>query len=182
MLSASHRSLDDLVAAKKMREDLYYRLNVLELEVPALRERREDIPLLVEHILAAEVRRPEVTPRAMAALIDDFDWPGNVRQLENELRRAALLAESTIDLDALSPALRAGGAATGRRRRPEGGLQQELETYERKMIRRALEEAGYNVSAAAELLQIHRVALHRKLKRLGIRRPARPPVAPQKRS
>jgi len=165
VLSASHQRLADLVADGRFREDLFYRLNVIELAVPPLRERGEDIPLLVEHILAAAKKRVTVAPRALAALLD-YRWPGNVRQLENELQRAILLCDSRIDLEHLSiPTSRA--AAREPRVRPQG-LAEALREHERRLIEAALAEAEGNVSAAAARLGVHRVALHRKLRGLGI--------------
>jgi DNA-binding NtrC family response regulator len=166
VLSASHRRLAELVAEGRFREDLFYRLNVIELEVPPLRERREDIPLLVEHILASAKKQVTVAPRALAALLD-HGWPGNVRQLENELQRAILLCDSVIEPEHLTI------PAALRTRRARGGpakLEGALRDHERDLIRAALDEADGNVTLAAGRLGLHRVALHRKMRRLGIGR------------
>jgi DNA-binding NtrC family response regulator len=137
--------------------------------------------MLVEHLLATAVGRPlRVSPSAMAALVD-HDWPGNVRQLENELQRAALLCVNdhdrgrgqTIELSALSPALR-GSLAPDRPEEVEEtemGLQESMRAYERRLIHQTLEATGYNVSQAADRLGLHRVALHRKMRKLGLSRP-----------
>ncbi|MCC6752177.1 MAG: sigma 54-interacting transcriptional regulator [Deltaproteobacteria bacterium] len=173
VLSASLHRLEELVAKGRFREDLYYRLNVVQLAVPALRERREDIPLLVDHILAGLPRKVKVSPRALAALVD-FDWPGNVRQLENELQRSALLADETIEVGSLSPALRRAdpGPSKGGASRA-AGLADALRGHERQLIQQALRETNYHVTEAAERLGLHRVVLHRKMRALGIRRPGR---------
>ena len=173
VLSASLHRLEELVAKGRFREDLYSRLNVVQLAVPALRERREDIPLLVDHILAGLPRKVKVSPRALAALVD-FDWPGNVRQLENELQRSALLADETIEVGSLSPALRRAdpGPSKGGASRA-AGLADALRGHERQLIQQALRETNYHVTEAAERLGLHRVVLHRKMRALGIRRPGR---------
>jgi transcriptional regulator with GAF, ATPase, and Fis domain/tetratricopeptide (TPR) repeat protein len=172
VLAASHQRLRELVREGRFREDLYYRLEVVSLTVPPLRARRADIPELVKHFIAAADRQLPLTPAAMAALID-FDWPGNVRQLENELHRALLLAEGNIDLRDLSPGLR----ATARRRvratrRLEEGLSQAVQDYERGLIAQALDRSGHNVTQTAQELRLHRVALHRKIRKYGLDRAA----------
>jgi len=164
VIAASHRRLDQLVAEGRFREDLFYRLNVIEIHVPPLRQRREDIPLLVQRFLQ-EAGPAAISPDAMRLLMD-HDWPGNVRQLENEVRRAALLSDGRIEPRHLSPALR--GAAG--EQEPPRGLQQALRHHERRLIEEALQQTGFNVSRAARLLEVHRVALHRKLRQHGIGR------------
>lgn len=108
VLAASNRRLQDLVAAGKFRQDLFFRLNVLSIDLPSLRERKQDIPHLVAHFaqkISAEMRRPVVLrPRAFARLAL-HDWPGNVRELENEIRRAAALSRGEIDAEDLRPEL-----------------------------------------------------------------------------
>ena len=110
MIGATHRDLDAMVAAGTFREDLFYRLNVIALRVPALRERPEDIPLLVEHFVQkhAGESKVKVTRAALAKLIA-YPWPGNVRQLENEVRRAIVLSDGAIDVGALSADVVRGG-------------------------------------------------------------------------
>jgi transcriptional regulator with GAF, ATPase, and Fis domain/tetratricopeptide (TPR) repeat protein len=167
VLSASHRRLDELVTRGAFREDLYYRLQVIQLEVPALRDRLEDIPLLCEHLLGAIRPGLELTPAALAALLD-HDWPGNVRQLEHELQRAALLCEgSAIEPEHLSIPIR----ARRRSRRAAGGLREELRRVERELIQTALREAGGVVADAAEALGLHRVVLYRRMREVGVPAP-----------
>src|SRR5258708_16883 len=111
VIAATHRDLGARVAAGAFREDLFYRLNVITLRVPSLRERAQDIPLLVEHLLKKHARGKsvKVTRTAMARLMA-FPWPGNVRQLEDEVRRALVLAEGVIDVGALAADRARGGA------------------------------------------------------------------------
>src|SRR5208282_4417006 len=107
VIGATHRDLTAMVGAGSFREDLFYRLNVITLRVPPLRERAEDVPLLVEHFVKkhAPDRSMKVTRAAMSKLTS-FSWPGNVRQLENELRRALVLSDGTIDVADLSDGVR----------------------------------------------------------------------------
>jgi len=174
LIAATNRHLPDLLAAGKFREDLYYRLNVVGLSVPPLRERREDIPLLVQHFLetfAQRNRKPikGVTPQAMDGLIRR-SWPGNVRELMNAVERAVVLArtdylpaedfallpseEAPREQPVLSPAAAAESLA--------------LDEIEKTTILRALESAGGNKSETARRLGITRRTLHKKLKAYGV--------------
>jgi transcriptional regulator with GAF, ATPase, and Fis domain len=164
VLSASHERLGELVACGRFREDLYYRLCVIQIEVPPLRERREDIPLLVEHFIALAGTEVKVSTQAMAALMD-FDWPGNVRQLENEVQRAVVLSDGVVEPSCLS-------IPVPGKLRPRLGttLQEELRRHERRLVQAALDDAEGSVSEAAEKLGMHRVALYRKIRNLGIER------------
>jgi DNA-binding NtrC family response regulator len=180
VVSASHARLDQLVAEGRFREDLFYRLHVLNLEVPALRARRDDIPLLIEHLLtriaAERGGEPVSLSRAALRALVDHRWPGNVRELDNELSRAALLCEGRIELEDLSPAIVAG--YRGQVGAPQvnvgvvgsEGLKGALAAYERSLIEATLAECEGNVTRAAEALSVHRVALHRKIRALGIAR------------
>jgi transcriptional regulator with PAS, ATPase and Fis domain len=170
VLAASHKELDQLVRSGAFREDLFYRLNVIRIHVPALRERREDIPLLVAHLLEGEKRTLQVAPAAMRALVD-YAWPGNVRQLANELKRASLLGEDVITFASLSAEVRGGG--TPSRDPSDEGLRESLRDYERRLIQTALEQTDFNVSRAAGRLKINRVVLHRRIAALGLSRPQR---------
>jgi len=166
IVAATHRDLSAMVKAGTFREDLYYRLAVVTLTVPPLRERPSDIPLLLEHFLRKyeEGRKVSVTRAAMAKLVA-FGWPGNVRQLENEVRRALVLAEDRIDTTELSPEV-AGGRA------PEGEpatLREKLDALETELVRAALEAAGGNQTRAAKDLGVSRFGLQKMVKRLGVR-------------
>jgi two-component system response regulator PilR (NtrC family) len=183
ILSATHKNLAQLVADGKFREDLFYRVNVIELRVPSLRERREDVQELAEAILRRLARRakmpvPLLSTQALAAL-QDYSFPGNVRELENILERAITLntggAVQVGDIQ-LRPSAAAGvGAPTGSGGTPltaalnsNAGLGDQLEGIEREAILKALEQARFNKTAAAKLLGISFRALRYRIKKLGI--------------
>jgi two-component system response regulator PilR (NtrC family) len=192
ILSATHKNLGDLVAQARFREDLYYRINVIELRVPPLRERAEDIPDLADSIVRRLSRRlnmdpPEITPEALE-LLRGFAFPGNVRELENVLERALALCDgdridvSELQLRAvpradsvLAPSpellaqLRASEAEAGisdSGSRP--ALGEQLEDVERAAIVKALEASRYNKTAAAKALGMTFRALRYRIKKLGI--------------
>jgi two-component system response regulator PilR (NtrC family) len=172
ILSATHRKLAELVAEGKFREDLFYRVNVIELRVPSLRERAEDIPALAESILGRLARRmkmdaPGLGADALAAL-KSYQFPGNVRELENILERATTLSASGVisanDIQLrTTPAAQAAGAAPG-----HGRLGEQLEDIERDAIVKALEQTRYNKTAAAKLLGMSFRALRYRVKKLGL--------------
>jgi len=169
VLSATNADLPALVAEERFREDLLYRLNPVEIRVPPLRDRREDIPLLAAHFLElqkAKYSRKELalSPDAMEALLD-HPWPGNVRELRHAVERAVLLAdEDRVDPEHLGLNRRSGS------RLSEGdrfeGLT--LDEAERILIRRALDRHEGNVSRAAEALGLSRSALYRRIERHGL--------------
>ncbi len=193
ILSATHKNLADLVASVKFREDLYYRINVIELRVPPLRERAEDIPELADAIVHRLARRlgidaPVVTPAALDVL-QNFPFPGNVRELENVLERAmALCNDGRIDVadlqlraaprmengPAMSPETLAQlrSAAAQKSLAAESAaptaLGDQLEDVERAAIVKALEAARYNKTAAAKALGMTFRALRYRIKKLGI--------------
>lgn len=172
LISASHQDLQAAVAAGRFRHDLFYRLNVIGIHMPALRERREDVPELAQYILErlSGHRGPRLTPAALEALAR-YDFPGNVRELENMLERALALSEG----DGISPedlritpesesleadVTEAGEAGTG--------LQGYLDAVERKALLAALAKTGNNKTAAARLLGVTFRSLRYRLERLGI--------------
>ena len=172
IVAATNSNLLDEVAAGRFREDLYYRLNVVSIQVPSLQERREDIPLLAEHFLKVfgERNRKDVkgfTPKAMDMLVK-YPWPGNVRELENAVERAVvLLFGSTISERELPLAVTQAyerEEASPPAVLPEGAT---LEEVEREAILRMLDSVGDNKSEAAKRLGISRKTLHTKLKRYG---------------
>ncbi len=183
VLSATHKNLARLVELGQFRQDLYYRINVIELRVPSLRERREDILPLAQRFLeriANEfgIDRPTLAPRAVAAL-QEYDFPGNVRELENVLERAVALCEQgTIEAEDLRLTQRSGGeaqtgplpgaSADGGTLTARGNLVDYVENLEREAIMQALQETRYNKTAAARKLGITFRALRYKLKKLGI--------------
>ncbi len=170
VVSATNRNLEELVRAGKFREDLWYRLNVVEMHLPALRERRDDLPLLIDHLLTIHARGLEVklSKRALAALLD-YDWPGNVRELDNELQRAIALADGTIEPDVLSGKV-SGQAmpATPGEEPADGTLKMILDRHERDVIRATLAEHGGRVAAAARALGLTRAGLYKKMHKLGV--------------
>jgi two-component system response regulator AtoC len=177
VIAASHQDLGQRVKEGHFREDLYYRLHVLPLHLPPLRERPEDLPLLIQHFLDKHNRKlgtqvQGVEPQAMRLLLDHA-WPGNVRELENTLERAVILAEgSWIGLDALPPSMgkkaeRAASAQAG----AEGddlSIKRAVRDLERSLIQRALERTGGNRTRASELLELSHRALLYKIKEYGL--------------
>ena len=171
ILSATHRTLADLVAEGKFREDLFYRVNVIELRVPALRERSEDIPVLAEAILHRLARRmkieaPALSPDALHALAG-YAFPGNVRELENILERAITLSAGGV-IGVADIQLRATPAVAGSPGTGPGALGEQLEDIEREAIVKALEQTRYNKTAAAKLLGMSFRALRYRVKKLGL--------------
>ncbi len=173
VLSATHKNLSQLVAEGKFREDLFYRVNVIELRVPSLRERPEDVPELAEAVLRRLGRRMKIHPPMLAkdalAALESYSFPGNVRELENILERAITLSASgevrAADIQ-LRPtpagSLHAASAPTG------GALGDHLEDIERDAILKALEQSRYNKTAAAKVLGMSFRALRYRIKKLGI--------------
>ncbi|MBV2234086.1 MAG: sigma-54 dependent transcriptional regulator [Sterolibacterium sp.] len=175
IICATHQDLKALVEQGKFRQDLYYRLNVIGLRMPALRECREDIPQLAEHLLrrlaaAAGVAVPRLTPAALRVLCD-HTFPGNVRELENTLERAlALLSGASIDAADLQLTPQTCDE-TGSQSLPVAGhasLQDHLDQLERQMIVDALQKTRYNRTAAAKLLGITFRSLRYRMERLGL--------------
>ena len=168
VLAATNRDLEEQIAEGAFRDDLYYRLNVIPIRIPPLRERLEDLPALVDH-LDARLRSeqgldpPSLDGSAMAAL-RRYSWPGNVRELANICERLAILHRGeTVDAGAVEALL----PPTERERAP---LSERLDDYERWQIETALSAAQGNVAEAARSLQTDRANLYRRMKRLGIER------------
>ncbi len=177
IIAATNMDLKKMMEEGRFREDLYYRLNVIHIQLPPLRERRQDIPLLIHHFLNTYCREMNVplkrfAPDALKALMD-FSWPGNVRQLENVIERAVALSfgkeelgredlprevleEGVVEM----PILQVGGDGFS--------LDEVLASYEQRMLYQALEHSGWVKTRAAELLKIKRTTLIEKMKRLGI--------------
>jgi two-component system nitrogen regulation response regulator NtrX len=180
VVSSTARLLSDEIAAGRFREDLFYRLNVVPVHLPALAERREDIPELVAHFVAryaAEQRLPTPTLSSDAiAALQAYDWPGNVRQLRNVIERTIILAPGTrvanIEVDMLPPELlneqvqiSPGEAVKAIMGTP---LREARETFEREYLRVQIRRFSGNISRTATFIGMERSALHRKLKALGI--------------
>lgn len=162
-IAATNKDLERLIEEGKFRPDLFYRLNVFRIELPPLRERKEDIPPLVDHFvhkfsMQMNKRINRVAPSAMY-LLQQYDWPGNIRELENAVERAMVVAQEPElrDQDFILKARTAAAEETGKT----------LEDIERAHILRVLEECGGNQTHAAEVLDIDRVTLHNKLKKYG---------------
>ncbi|HEU0031008.1 MAG TPA: sigma 54-interacting transcriptional regulator [Kofleriaceae bacterium] len=160
IIAATNRDLRAMVAAGQFREDLYYRIHVLAVALPALRDRKDDIPLLVDHFLARHRRsRPKRLDAACAAQMLAYPWPGNVRELENEVERLVVLAgdSSTIGIDLLSPRIRDWVPGDDDVPEPEhGSLPAAIEALERRMIGAAMRRHGGNKTRAAEDLKVSR--------------------------
>jgi len=182
VIGATHRDLAALVREGRFREDLFYRLNVIAVSVPPLRARAGDVPLLVQHLVKAHAgeRRIRVSRAALDALCA-FGWPGNVRQLENEIRRALVLCDETIDVEHLSPEVRDREASEASR--VDGlNLRRRLDVLEAELVRKALQRTQGNQTRAAELLGVSRFGLQKMMKRLEIRLSDEPRTGPATRS
>lgn len=172
VIAATNKDLEEMIKEGQFRSDLYFRLNVIPLPVPPLRERRSDIPLLVEHFLAelaeeyGQARR-KVEPKAMKKLMG-YDWPGNIRELRNLIERLVIMtpAESIgaggIDFDR---------AAGGDDYMNIGTLKDARDSFEKDFIAKKLGEHNWNISRTAEAIEIERSNLHRKIKALDIKLP-----------
>ncbi|HNS14298.1 MAG TPA: sigma-54 dependent transcriptional regulator, partial [Syntrophorhabdaceae bacterium] len=174
IIAATNRSLEDLVKQGKFREDLYYRLNVVPIHIPPLRERRQDIPLLLNYFLEQSNRLNNAniegfTEEAIRALLD-YQYPGNVRELQNIVERMAVLKRSGyIDLEDLPEKLYA--AESIEETAPlnmERGYDTLVSEFEKTLISKALQETQGVKSKAAQVLSINRTTLIEKMKRLGI--------------
>ena len=177
ILSATHKNLAQLVENGLFRQDLYYRINVIELNIPPLRYRPEDIPIFIEHFITRianewQVEKPGLDKSAESVLLN-YSFPGNVRELENILERAMTLCENNIitEVDLQLPEV--SQTASGSLRQPEEfvdefALDPTLNEKEREVIVKALEKTRYNKTAAAKLLGISFRALRYRIKKLGI--------------
>ena len=176
VIAATNADLENLVQQGSFREDLYYRLNVITINLPPMRRRAEDIPLLARHFLQLYANENgkalrEISSAAMQLLMD-YRWPGNVRELENAIERAVVLSTGELlDVDLLPPTLRATDAPfAGPAPAPPAGASfwDAVNAYERQLIVRALQAAGGVQKRAAELLQVKPTTLHEMMKRLSI--------------
>lgn len=187
ILSASHQDLNALVEAGQFRQDLYYRINVIELDIPSLRQRRSDIPLLAEHFLQRIQSRMQLPPHKLEPsaieLLCRYDFPGNIRELENIIERALALADdqriSAEDLNIspeINPDINAGISPNSPNTRPEqndmdattGTNPPSLQDSERQAIKQALEQTRWNQAAAARLLGLSARQLRYRIKKLQI--------------
>jgi len=169
VISATNRRLDELIADGKFRQDLFYRLSVVPIRVPALRERREDVRDLVAYFLAEFCARNNFKPKTMddevLPVLERYDWPGNVRELRNAVERMAILTPGnriTVDSVPLEIRLPPASAVTG--------LHGVRDAAERDRIVEALEQTNWNVSGAARILGVERTNLHKRIRALGLSR------------
>ncbi|CAN5785518.1 sigma-54 dependent transcriptional regulator [soil metagenome] len=168
IIAATNKNLETEVAENRFREDLFYRLNVIEITLPPLRARREDIQLLVKHFISKFAKEQNtvekvITKEAMSALVN-YHWQGNVRELENAIERAFILSNDEIELENLPPKIKSGATNNFEMRDPEG-FRLTLEETERRYILEILKSVNEDKSAAAEILGIDLSTLYRKLKR-----------------
>jgi two-component system nitrogen regulation response regulator NtrX len=176
VIAASNQNLSDLIAQGRFREDLYYRLNVIPIEVPPLRTRKEDIPLLVEHFITlfsgANAKRPKTVSVEALAYFLAYDWPGNVRELRNMVERLVIMTpRDIIGPEDLPPPLRPREVATVEDTQRERTLKEAREAFERAYILSQLRAHDWNMTRTAEKLGIERSHLYRKLKAYGISPP-----------
>ena len=169
LISATHRNLEEEIQKGNFRQDFYYRIHVITIVVPNLRNRKDDIPLLVEHFVRKysqeTTKRVDHVNRGAMALLRGHDWPGNVRELENAVERAVVLSRSRTlgpeDFSFIRPAtVRMAGSRS-------------LRDMEKAYIEDVLNEADWNVTRAAGILKVNRVSLHKMIKRYGLVRPPR---------
>ena len=184
VIAATNRDLEAEVAAGRFRQDLYYRLLVVPILIPPLRDRRDDIPLLARHFLAAACRRnrvraKELEKNALEAL-DVYPWPGNVRELRNAMERVAILVAGDVVRESDLGFLRAGtanaaagtgGAGSDATSANSSDLVVEMRRHERALILAALERNRWRMAKTARELQLERSHLYKKMKTLGIERP-----------
>lgn len=170
VIAATNRDLSDMVAQQKFREDLYYRLRVVPIRVPALRERREDIPPLAEYFLSEFCARNNFKPKCFAPpvfeILEDYGWPGNIRELRNTVERMAILTRGDVlETESVPVEIRIARSSS-----PKGNLREARESAEREHILKALEESKWNVSSAARVLGMERTNLHKRIRALGLAR------------
>jgi transcriptional regulator with GAF, ATPase, and Fis domain len=179
IISASNKDLSELIKAGQFREDLFYRLNVVKITLPPLRDRKEDIPLLVEHFLERLAREQGQPPREIDEVafwyLQNYSWPGNIRELDNEIRRSVALSDGTITVDNLKEEIKskdlfkpvvniaAGGALKER-------VREATEEVERQVISKVLEECGWKKTDAAQKLGISRPTLDAKIEQYSLQR------------
>ena len=170
VISATNRDLSAMVAQEKFREDLFYRLSVVPIRVPSLRERPHDIRLLAEYFLEEFCARNNFKPKSLDATVFDvlesYGWPGNARELRNVIERMAILTSGErLTRDSIPVEVRVQREAG-----PKSTIQEARESAEREHILRALEESNWNVSGAARALGMERTNLHKRIRALGLTR------------
>ncbi|MCK5690876.1 sigma-54-dependent Fis family transcriptional regulator, partial [Myxococcota bacterium] len=174
IISASHKKLSELVSLGEFREDLFFRLHVVDIEVPPLRERREDVIPLIEHFSmrqSGKEARKLFSEDALRHMLS-WDWPGNVRELENEVVRALTLADGQVEVTDLSPRLAGASkrSETLLAQAQQGSLREILGDYEREVVLAALRRNAWNVRKTADDLGLSRAAFYTRMNKLGISR------------
>jgi len=168
VISATNRDLQAMVAQEKFREDLYYRLSVVPIRVPALRERPQDVKLMAQYFLEDFCARNNFKPKRLDdevfSALEGYHWPGNARELRNVVERMAILTQGDrLTRDSIPVEVR-----MHRENQPRSSVQEARESAEREYIQRALEEADWNVSSAARALGMERTNLHKRIRALGL--------------
>ncbi len=181
VIAATNKNITDEIRKGRFREDLYYRLNVVPIHVPSLRERREDIPALIEYYLQFfadenNKKKKGITEKARKFLIEDYPWPGNIRELKNLVERLTILTmEDTIKQSDVRRAVGFSQAPVSTQEFEElghieitGGLKEAKELFEKSYVDKVLQENEFNISKAARILKVERSNLYKLMKRLGI--------------
>jgi two-component system nitrogen regulation response regulator NtrX len=179
VLAATNKVIDDEIAAGRFREDLFYRLNVVPITIPSLRERREDIPLLAQYFVQQLSEREGVTPRALdqgaVDLLAQMEWPGNVRELRNTIERLLILSSGTritaADVERLGGRRGSDGASLGSLTDCRT-FEEFKHAAERAFLLAKLREFDWNVSETARALEMPRSNLYKKIERYGLTREA----------
>jgi two-component system nitrogen regulation response regulator NtrX len=177
VIAATNKDVTEEIKSGRFREDLYYRLNVVPIHIKPLRERREDIPMLIDYYLeffASEnnKRKKEIDEDAMRFLTQEYAWPGNIRELKNLMERLSILARGeSIGLEDVRgniPSVREMMVFKGKGGLREAGLREARENFERSFIETTLRENDFNISKAAKVLKIERTNLYKLVKKLDI--------------
>lgn len=181
LICATNKNLEDEIAENRFREDLYYRINVVPIEVPALRERKVDIPILINHFINEAcanngIEKKEIDEKLMDTMIN-YEWPGNVRQLKNVIERMVVLSENTVlTLEDDAPAFLKDSSSNTLNFDMEvlfsefTPIKEAKDIFEKEYILKILENSNWNISKAAKVLGIERTYLHKKLKHYGIKK------------
>ncbi len=174
IICATNQDLERLVAERKFRKDLYYRLNVVPFYIPPLRERKEDVPVLVNHFVEKFCIKNELPAKRMSQeamkILQDYDWPGNVRELENIVERAVILTTDLIIQQSHLPRFLLGVSMPASVPVESGSLQDKISSVESYIIRQSLEENGWNVSYTARKLGLTRQGLQKKMRKYSLKR------------
>jgi two-component system nitrogen regulation response regulator NtrX len=175
VIAASNKNLAEEIKRGAFREDLYYRLNVIPLRVPALRERNEDIPLLIDHFLGEVSREQGIKPKRISpeaiVILKEYSWPGNVRELKNLIERLMIMGPSATITPSDLPEYLEDSLPPPRPSGAHSSLREARSLFEKEHILTKLKENDWNVQQTAEALQIERTYLYRKMKFLGIEAP-----------